>query len=157
MCVYTQTPCTISVKFAPRLCVFGCMWTSLSSICPDAVQFSTVCTFQWGWGDTRFGVVASDKCLRLHKPYHVISFWNSQLVYVQMHPILLLLVYLRTMFVVNAWAWAWTTHKARTMADTGAEGVALAIAEKAATEALVSIIWQFTLSFSLVAMFRHYW
>ena len=42
------------------------------------------------------------------------------------------------------------------MADTHDGDVALAIAEKAASEALVAIIWQFTLSFSLVAMFRHY-
>ena len=71
--------------------------------------------------------------------------------------ILLLLVYLPTMFVVNAWTWAWTTHKARTMAEAHDGEMAQAIAEKAAKDALVPIICQFTISFSLVAMFRHYW
>ena len=42
------------------------------------------------------------------------------------------------------------------MADTRDGDVAMAIAEKAASEAFVPIIWQFTLSFSLVALFRHY-
>lgn len=109
----------------------------MSTVCHDADHIRTGFSFQWVQVDTRFGAVASNECLRLHDPYYVFVFGSiNYWMYIYIRP---LLVYLPTVFVVHAWTWHWTTHTARTMAATSPTPEA--IAEKAANDALVAIIW----------------